>query len=1047
MRSWSWPVAAFALIAISAGCESGGPADPTIAYQRLALAQKAIDVGVDETQQLTLSSTPLGGTVSWQSMNPGVATVSNGGVVMGRSIGTSKIVAAYGKSSDTATVTVHAAIAKMAVSPDSATVLVGQTLQLTFSAYDKTGKTITGLTGSSAKWSSSDPTVATVTTDGVVQGVSAGAAYITLTVSGKTTVAYFSVSRVPVDTVVVSPSPSASVNVGSSALKFTATAQDSSGKPLSDWIVAWSSSDSSIATVSSTGAVTAYKPGSTTITASAGGKQAKATLTTNPAIVASVVIAVNASTIQIGQTTQAAAMAYDSTGNQITGRAVTWSSAKPSVATVSSLGVITGVDTGTTKISAIVDGVSGSTTETVGGATVANLSVVLDKSSVPVGSTAQATAIATDASGNVLTGRTVTWNSSSSSIATVSSGGLVTAVGSGTVSISGTVDGKTASATLVVTSAVVASVTVTAATTSLSVGQSTQATAVLKDANGNIVTAPITWSSSAPSIASVSSSGLVTAVAAGSATITAMSGTVSGTLPITVATSTTSGPTSFIAPELPRAYVDSKYVPPTGTTINVPAGGDLQSAINNAKPGDEIVLQAGATYTGNFVLPVKSGGDATHWVTIRTSSMSWLPPEGTRVSPSYATAMAKLVPWEVTAPAIATVPGASYYRLIGLEVTIPSTASINYGIVRLGSSGTDQSTLSQVPHHIVLDRMYVHGTGSVNVQRCVALNSASTAVVDSYISECHAKGFDAQAICGWNGPGPFKIVNNYLEGSGENILFGGADPSILNLNPADIEIRHNYIFKPLAWQGVWSVKNLFELKNAVRLLFEGNVLQNNWVDSQDGTGILFQALSDNNTAAWTTVQDITVRYNDLKNSVGGAAVLSRIAYGTNALMPSQPSQRISFQNNLFEQIGTGNLFGMYGDLQNASLIHNTGFSGNSAIFMDGNPETGFVAANNVFSHGNYGFIGTNYGEGNYALNHFVPGALIAGNVLFNGFDASIYPPNNFFPSTTNAVGFTNFSGGDFSLGSVSPYKGKATDGTDPGADFTALRAALVGVVP
>ena len=1045
MRYRSWPVVGLVISAVVLGCESSGPADPTIAYQRLSLAEKAVEVGVDETQQLTLASTPLGGTVSWQSTNPGVATVSKGGAVTGRSIGISKIVAAYGKSSDTATVTVHAAVTKLAVNPDSVTVLVNQSMQLSFSAYDKTGRTITGLTGSSAKWTSSDPTIATVTADGVVQGVAAGTAYISLTISGKTSTAFLRVSHVPVDTVVVSPSPSAAVNVGS-ALKFTATAKDSTGQSLSDWIVEWSSSDSSVATVSSTGAVTSYKVGSTTITATAGGKRASATLTTNPAIVASVLIAVNASSIQVGATTQAVATAYDSAGNQITGRGVTWASANTAVATVSSLGVITGVDTGTAKITATVDGVTGSTTEAVGGATVANLSVTLNKSTIPVGSTAQATAVATDASGNVLTGRTVTWNSSSTSIATVSNLGVVTAVGTGTVSISGTVDTKTASATLVVTSSTVATVSVTAATTSLAVGQSTQATAVLKDVNGNTVTAPVTWSSSAPATASVSSSGLITGVAAGSATITATSGTVSGTLPITVGTSTTTGPVSFVAPTLPLNYVDSKYVAPTGSTINVPAGGDLQTAINNAKPGDEIVLQAGATYTGNFVLPVKSGGDATHWVTIRTSSMSWLPPEGTRVSPSYASAMAKIVTWDATAPAIATAPSANYYRLVGLEITFPSTATINYGIVRFGSSGTDQNTLAQVPHHFVVDRSWVHGQTSVNTQRCVTLNSAWTAVVDSYLSDCHGKGFDAQAIGGWNGPGPFKIVNNYLEGSGENILFGGADPSILNLNPGDIEIRHNYIFKPLSWQGVWSVKNLFELKNAVRVLFEGNVLQNNWIDAQDGTGILFQALSDNNTAAWTTVQDITVRNNDVKNVVGGASVLSRIAYGTNALMPSQPSQRISFQNNLFEQVGTGNLFGMYGDLQNASLIHNTGLAGNAALMMDGNPETGFVASDNVLSHGNYGFFGSSYGEGNYALNHFVPGAIIQGNVLFAGYAAASYPTGNFFPATATDVGFTSYSS-DLSLSASSPYAGKATDGTDPGVNYATLRAAIASVVP
>lgn len=71
-------------------------------------------------------------------------------------------------------------------------------------------------------------------------------------------------------------------------------------------------------------------------------------------------------------------------------------------------------------------------------------------------------------------------------------------------------------------------------------------------------------------------------------------------------------------------------------------------------------------------------------------------------------------------------------------------------------------------------------------------------MVDSHLSEAHVVGFDAQAICGVNGPGPFKIVNNYLEGSGENIMFGGADPAIRDLVPSDIEFRGNHCFKPLS---------------------------------------------------------------------------------------------------------------------------------------------------------------------------------------------------------------------------------------------------------
>ena len=104
-------------------------------------------------------------------------------------------------------------------------------------------------------------------------------------------------------------------------------------------------------------------------------------------------------------------------------------------------------------------------------------------------------------------------------------------------------------------------------------------------------------------------------------------------------------------------------------------------------------------------------------------------------------------------------------------------------------------------------------------------------------------GADSQALAGWNGPGPFKIVNNYLEGAGENLMFGGSDPSIVNLVPSDIEIRHNHFSKPLSWRvedpsyagTPWMVKNLLELKNARRVLIEGNLFEHSWRHAQGGT--------------------------------------------------------------------------------------------------------------------------------------------------------------------------------------------------------------------
>jgi len=111
--------------------------------------------------------------------------------------------------------------------------------------------------------------------------------------------------------------------------------------------------------------------------------------------------------------------------------------------------------------------------------------------------------------------------------------------------------------------------------------------------------------------------------------------------------------------------------------------------------------------------------------------------------------------------AVSTALGAGYYRLIGLEVTVAPAVNRVWALVNLGNGGREQSSLDVVAHHLILDRMYIHGDPQHDCFRCVALNSASSAVIDSYLSEGHVVGFDAQAICCVNGPGPFKIVNNY----------------------------------------------------------------------------------------------------------------------------------------------------------------------------------------------------------------------------------------------------------------------------------------------
>jgi hypothetical protein len=555
--------------------------------------------------------------------------------------------------------------------------------------------------------------------------------------------------------------------------------------------------------------------------------------------------------------------------------------------------------------------------------------------------------------------------------------------------------------------------------------------------------------------------------------------------------------------ELPRSYVDSslRSTPAPGKILTVRAGEDPSQVLARASCGDTIQLEAGATF-GKLLLPEKKCDDS-HWIIVRTSAPdSKLPPEGTRLTPCYAgiSALPGRPPLQCASTEnvlskiefhakggsgpILLEPGANHYRLIGLEVTRAASPGVVYNLIGPDKGAGD---------HIIFDRMWIHGTAHDETVRGVMLSRLRyVAVVDSYFSDFHCVAktgscTDSQAVAGGLGDdpmGPFKIVNNYLEAAGECIMMGGGEATF---TPADIEIRHNHLFKPLIWMkgqpgfvggadgGPFIAKNLFELKNAQRVLFEGNVLEYSWGGfSQTGFAILLgpknQAQGGGNICPICQVTDITIRNvrishvasglqigNGLSDNGGAPKDGGRYSIHDIVIDDIQPDLYSGF--GLFAQISTA-----VGDtpaprLHELSIDHVTAFPP-TTLFNLGGPLTephmkGLSITNSIFTAGAKPL--TSIGGGPQKNCAAMPMAKGMENILRDCFSTYSFhhnviidggggwPKDNKTPTNIADVGFTDFKNGNYRLSPGSKFKHAAADQKDVGADIDAIDQATLGV--
>jgi len=454
----------------------------------------------------------------------------------------------------------------------------------------------------------------------------------------------------------------------------------------------------------------------------------------------------------------------------------------------------------------------------------------------------------------------------------------------------------------------------------------------------------------------------------------------------------------------------------TPPTITVRTADVLQTVLNTAPSGTTIRLQPG-TYNVNLVLPAGKSG-----IVIRSDapdpilSKPWVQPSD--VNNAWAT----LLPLDPSLPVIATQAGAHDYLLQMLEIG-PNLALPDRALIYLGDF--NQSSLSQVPNRIDIDRCYIHGSDAHGGLRGVSLNTQNSTISRSYISNFWFEGQDSQAIGIYTGPGPYLISNNYLEGSGENILIGGVDTRNAGMTPSDITVTGNYFYKPQAWRSKpGSVKNLFELKNARRASITYNVFDGSWIDAQVGHGIVFTVRDQNGTAPWTTISDVVFRGNIVKNVEGSAFNLLGLDDTPNK--SSLQGLRVTIDNNLI--LGANRGLQSSAGFRPTTFTHNTVIGCvNTVVFFYGTPFPAgqFWLTDNVLAGGMYGIFGDAVGSGTPAFTTFAPQSTAVANVIEGA--VGPYPAGN-YPIVAGALAAR--------LDALHHYLGTetSTDGRPLGAD-------------
>ena len=503
-----------AILAISCNKEKDVP------VTSVSLSQSTAEMIIGETVQLSATVLPSDATdksVTWASSKQSVATINASGLVTAIAEGVSTITASAGGKSATCMINVSKRVIPVAsvdLNKTSMTLVKGSTEALTATVKpdDATDKTVT--------WSSSNPAIASVDSDGRVTGVAGGEVTIYAKAGEKEAKCVVTVT-VPVESISINKDV-LTLSIGDSeTLTVTITPEGATDKKVS-----WTSSDAQIATVSEDGKVVGVNGGTATITARVADKEAKCVVTVTVPV-ASISLNKEALSLMVGTTETLVATI---TPNDATDKTISWSSSDSHVATVDNNGKVSAVSGGSAVISAKSGDKEAKCVVTV---TIPVSSVTLNKASMTLVEGESETLVATVAPADA-TDKTLKWSSSNEQVAMVGDDGKVTAVKAGEATITVKAGDKSANCQVKVEPPYIPVSGISLNKSELELKKGSTETLVATVSPSNATEPEVTWKTSNIAIARVDQNGNVTAVNTGTATITAKAGGFSATCTVSV---------------------------------------------------------------------------------------------------------------------------------------------------------------------------------------------------------------------------------------------------------------------------------------------------------------------------------------------------------------------------------------------------------------------------------------------------------------------------------------------------------------------------------